>query len=63
LDIHSLIYRCRRAVRNPLAVAGDKGKGEGEGKSEVRGNGVVGGEAIVFLRRNAVRGRSVWGGK
>ncbi|KAG0127968.1 hypothetical protein HOY82DRAFT_612801 [Tuber indicum] len=63
LDIYSLIYRCRRAARNPLAVVGIKGKGEGEGKSEVRGNGVVGGEAIVFLKRNAVRGRSVWGGK
>ncbi|KAG0636128.1 hypothetical protein HOY80DRAFT_1003722 [Tuber brumale] len=63
LDIHSLIYKCRRAARNSLAVAGYKGRGEGEGKSEVRGNRVVGGEGIVFLKRNAVRGRSVWGGK
>ncbi|CUS09322.1 unnamed protein product [Tuber aestivum] len=63
LDIHSLIYRCRRAVRSSLAVAGKKGEGEGEGKGEATENRVVGGEKIVFLRRNAVRGRNVWGGK
>ncbi|PWW80465.1 hypothetical protein C7212DRAFT_311748 [Tuber magnatum] len=63
LDIHSLIYRCRRAARNALAVPRKKGEGGSEGKCEARENGVVGGEGIVFLSRNAVRGRSVWGGK
>jgi len=63
LDIHSLIYRCRRAARNALAVAGGKGKDEGEGRGEVRENRAVGGEEIVFLRRNAAKGRSIWGGK
>lgn len=63
LDIHSLIYRCRRAARNAVAVAGKKGKGEDEGRGEVRENRAMDGEEIVFLRRNAARGRSIWGGK
>lgn len=63
LDIDSLIYRCKRAARNAPAVTGKKRKGEGEGRGEVRENRVVGGEEIVFLRRNAARGWSVWGGK
>ncbi|RPB00140.1 hypothetical protein L873DRAFT_1805567 [Choiromyces venosus 120613-1] len=63
LDIRSLIYRCRKAARNALAVAGKKGKGESEEKGESRENKVIGGDKIVFLRRNVAKGKCVWSGK